>query len=81
METKQAITVNWPPAELYQFWHDFQNLPRFMQHLNSVKVTGYSDPMGGEGTAGGDGRMGRRDHRGPPGRLIAWHSAGGRDGG
>ncbi len=40
METKQAITVNWPPAELYQFWHDFQNLPRFMQHLEAVQVNG-----------------------------------------
>lgn len=40
MDIKKAITVNRPPEELYQFWHDFENLPRFMNHLESVQVTG-----------------------------------------
>jgi uncharacterized membrane protein len=26
------------PEELYNFWRDFENLPRFMKHLESVKV-------------------------------------------
>jgi uncharacterized membrane protein len=37
---KNSIVVNSSPAELYQFWHDFENLPRFMKHLESVRVTG-----------------------------------------
>jgi len=34
----QAITVNRSPEELYRFWRDFQNLPRFMKHLESVRA-------------------------------------------
>jgi uncharacterized membrane protein len=36
----KSLTINRTPEELYQFWHDFENLPRFMSHLVSVKVTG-----------------------------------------
>ena len=36
----KSITINKSPAELYQFWHNFENLPQFMTHLESVKVTG-----------------------------------------
>lgn len=34
----QAVTIDRPPAELYRFWRDFENLPRFMSHLESVTV-------------------------------------------
>jgi uncharacterized membrane protein len=37
---QKSITVNRSPEELYRFWHDFDNLPRFMTHLDSVEVTG-----------------------------------------
>jgi len=40
MDVKKAITVNRLPDELYQFWHNFENLPRFMEHLEAVRVTG-----------------------------------------
>jgi uncharacterized membrane protein len=35
---ERAITVNRPKAELYRTWRDFESLPRFMQHLQSVRV-------------------------------------------
>lgn len=35
----KSITINKSPAELYQFWHNFENLPQFMTHLESVTVT------------------------------------------
>jgi uncharacterized membrane protein len=31
-----TITINVPPEEVYRFWRDFENLPRFMRHLASV---------------------------------------------
>lgn len=31
-----AVTVNKPAEELYTFWRNFENLPRFMSHLESV---------------------------------------------
>lgn len=40
MDVKKAITINRSPEEIYQFWHDFRNLPRFMDHLESVQMTG-----------------------------------------
>ncbi len=33
---ERATTINCSPEELYQFWSDFENLPRFMDHLESV---------------------------------------------
>ena len=34
---KASTTVRRPREELYAFWHDFTNLPRFMAHLDSVE--------------------------------------------
>jgi len=33
----QAITVRKSPEELYRFWRNFENLPRIMTHLESVR--------------------------------------------
>jgi len=40
IHVKKSVTINKSPAELYQFWRNFENLPRFMTHLESVTVTG-----------------------------------------
>jgi uncharacterized membrane protein len=37
---REAVTVQRPAAELYRFWRDFSNHPRFMQRVESVEVTG-----------------------------------------
>lgn len=34
-----ALTVNKPVAEVYRFWRDLENLPRFMTHLLDVDTT------------------------------------------
>jgi uncharacterized membrane protein len=34
----ESIIINRPPAELFSFWRDFSNLPRFMEHLQDVQV-------------------------------------------
>src|SRR3954469_4917441 len=34
----QALTINRPRNEVYGFWHNFENLPRFMAHLESVEM-------------------------------------------
>ena len=36
IHVKKAVTVNRSPAELYQYWRNFENFPNFMQHLESV---------------------------------------------
>lgn len=38
IRVEKTVTINKPAEELYNFWHDFENLPRFMKHLQSVQV-------------------------------------------
>jgi uncharacterized membrane protein len=40
MHVKAAVTVKRPADEVYRFWHDFENLPRFMTHVESVRRKG-----------------------------------------
>ena len=35
-----AVTINKPPAEVYAFFRRFENLPRFMDYLESVETQG-----------------------------------------
>ena len=37
---RKAITIDKSAEELYRFWHNFENLPRFMRHLHSVRSSG-----------------------------------------
>ncbi|GAA1256593.1 hypothetical protein GCM10009677_03390 [Sphaerisporangium rubeum] len=53
-----AITVNRPRHEVYRFWRDLENLPRFMAHVESVVTV----PGGGS-----HWRV-----RGPANRIIEW---------
>lgn len=38
IKVEKSVTINKSPAELYRFWRNFENLPRFMDHLESVSV-------------------------------------------
>jgi uncharacterized membrane protein len=35
----QSVVVNRPAEDIYRFWRDVENLPRFMYHLQSVRST------------------------------------------
>lgn len=35
----RAVTINRPRAEVYRFWRNLENLPRFMNNLESVRFT------------------------------------------
>jgi uncharacterized membrane protein len=39
IKVERAVTVNKSPEELYRFWRNFENLPRFMDYLQSVTVS------------------------------------------
>jgi uncharacterized membrane protein len=36
----KTVTIDKPASELYSFWKNFENLPKFMNHLESVQITG-----------------------------------------
>jgi uncharacterized membrane protein len=57
---RQVITINKPAEELYRFWRDFENLPKVMQHLQSVRNTGE--------------RRSHWVAKGPFGRTVEWDS-------
>jgi uncharacterized membrane protein len=38
IKVEESITINRPVLEVYRFWRNFENLPRFMDHLESVTV-------------------------------------------
>jgi uncharacterized membrane protein len=75
-----AVTINRSQEELYRSWRDFQNLPRFMKHLESVRVTGdrrshwVAKAPGGR-TVEWDAEI--TEDR--PNELIAWRSLEGAD--
>ena len=53
-----SITINRPVGDVYRFWHDFERLPQFMGHLESVRVLG-------------DGRSHWRA-KAPLGKTVEW---------
>lgn len=55
---EESIHVGRSPWDLYQFWRDFENLPRFMGHLESVRVL--------------DARRSRWVAKGPAGSRVEW---------
>jgi uncharacterized membrane protein len=40
IQVRKTKVINRPADELYRFWHNFQNLPQFMEHVQSVELTG-----------------------------------------
>lgn len=36
IRVEKSVVINKSPDEIYQFWRNFENLPRFMDHLESV---------------------------------------------
>src|ERR1043165_6848311 len=39
-KVEKSVTINRPASELYSFWRNFENLPLFMNHLESVQSIG-----------------------------------------
>jgi len=71
----KSITVDRPQEEVYRFWHDFANLPRFMRHLHSVQITGEGrSHWKVEGPAGTTVEWDAEVTDDRPNELIAWRS-------
>jgi len=80
LHAEQSVTINRPAEDLYRFWHDFANLPRFMKHLESVTVS--SDQRShwmATGPAGTKVKWDAEITEDRPNELIAWRSLAGAD--
>lgn len=75
VQLKKSIAINRSPEELYQFWHEFQNLPRFMNDLESVEITGEKHSHWvAKGPAGKRIEWDAEITEDRPNELIAWRS-------
>lgn len=60
IRVEQVTTINRPVDEVYRFWREFQNFPRFMRNLESVHVA--------------DNRRSRWRAKGPAGMTVEWEA-------
>ena len=80
IQVVESVTVNRPADALYHFWHDFQNLPRFMSHLESVQMIGdRRSHWRAKAPAGTSMEWDAETVEDRPNELIAWRSLPGAD--
>ena len=73
--TTNVITINKPTEEVYDFWRNFENLPRFMRHLESVKVLDNGrSRWKAKAPAGASVEWEAELTEDRPGELISWRS-------
>jgi uncharacterized membrane protein len=58
LRLEASVTVKRTPEEVYRFWHNLENLPIFMSHLESVRMMGQ--------------RSSHWTARAPSGRTVEW---------
>ncbi|HZB44266.1 MAG TPA: SRPBCC family protein [Pyrinomonadaceae bacterium] len=80
VKVEKSVTINRPPEELYSFWRNFENLPRFMNHLESVRVTGGDrSHWVAKGPAGSTVEWDAEVYNEKENEMIAWRSLEGAD--
>jgi uncharacterized membrane protein len=60
VRVEKAVTINAPAQQVYAFWRNFENLPRFMHNLESVTVH--------------DDKRSRWVAKGPAGSKVDWEA-------
>ena len=80
VKVERAVTIARPRSELYDFWHDFTNLPRFMEHLESVRVDSPTrSHWKAKAPAGSEVEWDAEIVNDVPNEIIAWKSVGDAD--
>lgn len=70
----RAVTINKTPRELYAFWRDFGNMPRFMENVRAVKVDGSRTTWTIGAPLGTTVEVVTEITEDRPGEIIAWRS-------
>ena len=80
VRARAAVTIAKPRPVLYKFWRDFENLPRVMKHLESVRAGSDSRSHWiARGPAGAKVEWDAEIHNDLENELIAWRSLPGGD--
>jgi uncharacterized membrane protein len=78
IRVEETVTIDAPADRLFAFWRNFENLPRFMEHLKSVTVI--DDKRShwvAKGPAGSDAEWDAVIINEVPNELIGWRSVDG----
>ena len=76
----KVVAIERSPEELYSFWRQFENLPRFMRHLEAVRAVGQTrSHWVAKGPAGTNVEWDAEVVDDRPGELISWRSLPGAD--
>jgi uncharacterized membrane protein len=74
-KVEESVTINRPVVEVYRFWRNFENLPRFMDHLDAVAVIDETrSHWVAKGPAGTRAEWDAVIHNEIDDQLIAWRS-------
>jgi uncharacterized membrane protein len=60
VRVEKSVTIHATPEDLYRFWRNFENLPRFMHNLEAVEVH--------------DDKRSHWTARGPAGTTVDWEA-------
>jgi uncharacterized membrane protein len=75
VKVEQSATINRPASDLYLFWSNFENLPSFFRHLESVKrIDGRRSHWVAKGPLGTSVEWDAEVHTARPNELISWRS-------
>ena len=75
VRVERTVTIAMEPDELYRFWRNFENLPRIMEHLESVTVLDSTrSRWKAKAPAGASVEWEAVIHNEIPNELIAWKS-------
>ena len=76
----EQVAINRPVEELYRFWRNLENLPKFMQHLESVeRLTDTLSRWRAKGPAGTVVEWTAEIINEVPNKVIGWRSIEGSD--
>jgi len=77
---EERVVINRPVSEVYRFWRELENLPRFMTHLESVEqLTGTLSRWRAKGPAGTHVEWNAEIINEMPNQVIGWRSIEGSD--
>jgi uncharacterized membrane protein len=79
IKVERSVTVGRPARELYDLWRNFENLPRWLAHLESVRIVDGRTHWVATGPASGRIEWDSELVNDIPGELIAWKTVGNPD--
>jgi len=74
IHVESAVTIDRPAQKLYDWWHDFTNLPRVIRHLKAVTVTGNQSHWTMRTPINTDLEWDAETIEDCPGEVIGWQS-------